>query len=78
MYALSEMPEIRAIRRSGEISHFRAYFPFSMCRPTLENPVNPPFIVPVENKPGYWSICQNTAGIPLTHGLPKGFWQGLF
>jgi hypothetical protein len=44
----------------------------------LENPVKPPFSIPVENKPYYRSVWQNTADLHLTYWLVKPFKSSCF
>ena len=57
----------------GQIRLLRAFFPFPLFISIPENPVKPPFSVPVENMPDYCSVWQNTADLHLTKRPPRGF-----
>jgi hypothetical protein len=51
--------------KMSEIRLIRAPFLFWINLSIPENPVKPPFSVPVENEPNNRSVCQNTADLHL-------------
>jgi hypothetical protein len=61
-----------------KISLFQAPFSLSKSRIIPENPVNPPFSVPVENNPEYRPFCQNMAKMHLACPPPKALEPRLF
>jgi hypothetical protein len=52
--------------KMSEIRPIRTPILSSILTCVLENPIKPPFSVPVENEPFNHSDCQNTADLNLT------------